>query len=155
MSEEEKQETSSPVTVGKNNFHGHKASSARRKNGGMLREWYGSDSEGALFARLPKTETLADVLGRVSKGLIPPWVRAFALVEDQWPDIVGPAAAKKLFPLNFQQKTLLIELKHAAYRQIFDVPSVRQTIVSQVNKVVGEDLCDSVKFCIPGQFRRG
>lgn len=126
----------------------------RKKYGALLDEWYGSDAQGAMVKHLPKPENLSDVLSGLTKKLVPPWVRAMELVAANWQEIVGDAGAKRLTPLRFDGTTLLLELKHPAYRMAFDTPAVRDAMIRKINEVAQSEICKAVKFVAPGMFAK-
>ena len=126
----------------------------RKKYSSLLEEWYGSDAPGAVAKHLPQPENLCDVLDRLTKKLVPPWVRAMESVTANWQEIVGEAGAKRLTPLRFDGTTLLLELKHPAYRMAFDSPAVRETIIRKINGVAQSEICKAIKFVAPGMFAK-
>ena len=126
----------------------------RKKYSSLLEEWYGSDAPGAVAKHLPKPENLCDVLDRLTKKLVPPWVRAMESVTANWQEIVGEAGAKRLTPIRFDGTTLLLELKHPAYRMAFDTPAVRDTMIRKINEVAQAEICKTVKFVAPGMFAK-
>lgn len=126
----------------------------RKKYSSLLEEWYGSDAPGAVAKHLPKPENLCDVLDRLTKKLVPPWVRAMESVTANWQMIVGEAGAKRLMPIRFDGTTLLLELKHPAYRMAFDTPAVRDAMIRKINEVAQAEICKAVKFVAPGMFAK-
>ena len=126
----------------------------RKKYSSLLEEWYGSDAPGAVAKHLPKPENLCDVLDRLTKKLVPPWVRAMESVTANWQMIVGEAGAKRLTPIRFDGTTLLLELKHPAYRMAFDTPAVRDAMIRKINEVAQAEICKAVKFVAPGMFAK-
>lgn len=126
----------------------------RKKYSSLLEEWYGSDAPGAVAKHLPKPENLCDVLDRLTKKLVPPWVRAMESVTANWQMIVGEAGAKRLMPIRFDGTTLLLELKHPAYRMAFDTQAVRDAMIRKINEVAQAEICKAVKFAAPGMFAK-
>lgn len=126
----------------------------RKKYSSLLEEWYGSDAPGAVAKHLPKPENLSDVLAGLTKKLVPPWVRAMESVTANWQQIVGEAGAKRLTPIRFDGTTLLLELKHPAYRMAFDTPAVREAMIRKINEVAQTEICKAVKFVAAGMFAK-
>ena len=126
----------------------------RKKYSSLMEEWYGSDAPGAVIKHLPQPEELRDVLATLTKKLVPPWIRAIGSVSAHWQEIVGEAGAKRLTPLRFDGTTLLLELKHPAYRMAFDSPAVRETMIRKINEVAQSEICKAIKFVAPGMFAK-
>lgn len=126
----------------------------RKRYSSLLEEWYGSDAPGEVLKHLPKSQDMRDVLAKLTKQLVPPWIRAIETVTAHWQEIVGEAGAKRLTPLRFDGTTLLLELKHPAYRMAFDSPAVRETIIRKINGVAQSEICKAIKFVAPGMFAK-
>lgn len=126
----------------------------RKRYSSLLEEWYGSDAPGEVLKHLPKSQDMRDVLAKLTKQLVPPWIRAIEMVTAHWQEIVGEAGAKRLTPLRFDGTTLLLELKHPAYRMAFDSPAVRETIIRKINGVAQSEICKAIKFVAPGMFAK-
>lgn len=120
----------------------------------LMREWYGENAPGAMAKHLPKPESVGDVLARLTKKLVPPWVRAMETVVANWQEIVGETGAKRLTPIRFDGTTLLLELKHPAYRMAFDAPAVKEAMIRKINEVAQSEICKAVKFVAPGMFAK-
>lgn len=126
----------------------------RKRYSSLMEEWYGSDAPGEVLKHLPKSQDMRDVLAKLTKQLVPPWIRAIETVTAHWLEIVGEAGAKRLTPLRFDGTTLLLELKHPAYRMAFDSPAVRETIIRKINGVAQSEICKALKFVAPGMFAK-
>lgn len=126
----------------------------RKRYSSLMEEWYGSDAPGEVLKHLPKSQDMRDVLAKLTKQLVPPWIRAIEAVTAHWQEIVGEAGAKRLTPLRFDGTTLLLELKHPAYRMAFDSPAVRETIIRKINGVAQSEICKAIKFVAPGMFAK-
>lgn len=120
----------------------------------LIRDWYGENAPSAVMRHLKKPEKLSDVLQNVTKKLIPPWMRAMETVTGCWEEIVGEAGAKRLTPVRFDGTTLLLELKHPAYRMAFDTPAVKEAMIRKINEVAQTEICKAVRFVAAGMFAK-
>ncbi len=126
----------------------------RKKYDDLFREWYGSaDGVNAAVKHLPQAESLADVLSGITKKLVPPWERKFDLILEHWAELVGEAASKKIQPLKIaENRILLLELRHPAYRMAFDSAPVKKALLEKINALTGEELCREIRFVAPGMY---
>jgi len=118
----------------------------------MLHEWHGSENaNGAVSQFLPKAESLNDVLKRVMEKHVHPSVFALERLRQNWTEIAGVDNARHSIPIFIKEKVLLVEVAHPIYRMGLDSPTVKKQILSKIHAVLGEELCNEIKFDPPGR----
>ncbi len=125
----------------------------RKKYDEIFREWYGADGANAAAGHLLQPLDISEIMGNLEKKLVPPWERKFDRIANQWQEIVGELAVKKIRPLKIiENKVLLLELRHPAYRAIFDTVPMKKAILEKINSLSGEELCGEIRFVAAGMY---
>ncbi len=122
-----------------------------KKYDSLFREWHGgADSS---VHHLPGAESIADVMSSLTKKLVPPWQQKLDLIVNNWTGLVGEMTAKKVTPLKIaENRVLLLELRHPAYRMAFDTPAVKKALLEKITALAGEKICTEIRFVAAGMF---
>ena len=127
----------------------------RRKNEfmeSMLRSWYGKEQGRAEMLRYtPETQSIAAPLARVLKSLVPPWELKVAKIREDWPEIAGAENARRCAPAFLNNGIFYIEVSHPAYRIALETPKIKNQLLERIQKIIGRELCQSIKFIAGGR----
>lgn len=119
---------------------------------GLCREWYGNNAPSAIFSHLEKPVPISEIMADLTSDLTPPWQKNLDLIRANWLEIVGANNAGKTTPLRLENQTLLMELRHPAYRMALDNAATKETMIRRINDIAGEEICTAIRFAAPGMF---
>lgn len=146
------QEKNKKEPVEKRAPEGFATAKARKRYDSYLNSWYGTENgQGELVKHLPNTQSITDVLGRVSKRIFPAYLINLNKVKAQWPILAGERAAKFSRPSFLAEGILNIEVMHAAYRSALEAPEVKKLLLSKVQEIIGEDIVKELRFIPAGR----
>ena len=130
---------------------GKGTSRTRRKLSGDLQEWYGaSEAADAMIKYLPEPRPISDVLSGVMRKRVPRSRLVIFDIRFQWSRIAGDVAAKRTFPLRYQDGILDVEVSHPAYRAALTSRTIREAILAKVRSVSGAEDCRELRFVPAG-----
>ena len=122
----------------------------------LLRNWYGREQgEAEMLRYTPETTPLAEPLARVMKKLIPPWEWKLQQVRENWPEIAGAENARRCQPAFLNNGVFYIEVSHPAYRIALETPKIKNQLLERIQKIIGRELCQSIKFIAAGRSLPG
>jgi len=133
---------------------GRRGQSRRNRIGGLIEDWYGEEAPSAIAGHLPRPVTVAETIDKLTKKLIPEWMRGMNVIREHWTEIVGPAGAKRIEPVRLEDKVLWLELRHPMYRMAFDTPHMKTELLRKINEVACGEFCTEIRFTIAGMFAR-
>lgn len=125
----------------------------RKRIDPLMRDWYGDSSPSVMMDFLPETQSISDVMGRVSKRLFPSYLMNLQRVKREWASIAGARAASFSEPSFLSEGVLNIEVSHPAYRSALDSSAVKNALLEKIRAITG-DAVNELRFIPGGRSRK-
>lgn len=126
-----------------------------RERYALLEEWYGEDFAVTEFAapqHTPRARPIGELLPEVLKEVKAPEAGKLLRLRNIWPEVIGPAFARYVFPGFFRGDDLYVEVSHSAL--ILELQPITEKIRSEINKKLGADFCARVTLVCSGSGPR-
>ena len=126
-----------------------------RERYALLEEWYGGDFAVTEFAapqHTPRARSVGELLPDVLKEVKAPEAGKLLRLRSIWPEVIGPAFARYVFPGFFRGDDLYVEVSHSAL--ILELQPITEKIRLEINKKLGADFCAKVTLVCSGSGPR-
>ena len=117
----------------------------------LLKSWYG-EKRGALEAEFytPQAVNASDAMTDFLNRVLPAEMAELSLIQQNWPELVGPQLLKVSSVLAFEKGILIIEVNHPLWLREFS--NLKPLLIPKINALLGKAACHDFR-CIPAGRR--